>query len=163
MKKTLLIPTFTIIIASCATPYQKAGITGGYSDIQVGENIFQISFRGNGCTSRERASDFCLLRAAEVTLKNGYKYFVIGSGEKYSKTVICSTPSTSYTTGEAYGCCGYAYGTATTTTYGGHTYSISKPRVIYVIICFKEKPNYNGIVYNAELVVKSVKAKYDIK
>jgi hypothetical protein len=35
-----------ILLTSCATTYQKQGFTGGFSETQLGENIFQISFKG---------------------------------------------------------------------------------------------------------------------
>jgi hypothetical protein len=154
---------FSIILVGCATSYQKRGLTGGFSDTQLGENIFQVSFKGNAYTSRERASDFTLLRSAELSLENGFKYFVIVDSEKYTKTSTHTTPTTSYTTGNAYGSGNYAYGSATTTTTGGQTYVYSKPRSTNTIVGFKDKPKTGGLAYEAEFVIKSIKAKYDIK
>jgi hypothetical protein len=151
-----------LMLAGCATPYQRVGFTGGYSETQLGDNIFQVSFRGNGYTSRERASDFSLLRAAELTLEKGFRYFVIVESEKNTKIGTYTTPTRSYTTGSAYGYGNYAYGSATTTTYGGQTYIISKPRATNTILCFKEKPKINGLVFDAEFVIKSIKQKYGI-
>lgn len=151
-----------LILTGCATPYQRVGFTGGYSETQLGENIFQVSFRGNGYTSCERASDFSLLRAAELTLEKGFRYFVIVESEEHTKIGMYTTPAQSYTTGSAYGYGNYAYGSATTTTYGGQTYIISKPRAKNTILCFKEKPEINGLVFDAEFVIKSIKQKYGI-
>ncbi len=163
MKNTFLVLILAIMIGGCATTYQRVGLTGGYSETQLGENVFQVSFRGNGYTSYQRTSDFSLLRSAEVALENGYNYFIIVDSEKYSKTGTYTTPTRSYTTGSAYDYGNYAYGSATTTTYGGQTYFISKPRAVNTIVCFKEKPDINGIVYNSEFVVKSIRTKYGIK
>jgi hypothetical protein len=156
----IIIVLAALMITGCATPYQRVGLTGGYSETQLGENIFQVSFRGNGYTSRERASDFCLLRAAELTLEKGFRYFIIVESEKNTKIGTYTTPTQSYTTGSAYGYGNYAYGSATTTTYGGQTYIITKPRATNTILCFKDKPSINGLVYDAEFVVKSIKQKY---
>lgn len=153
----------TLILSGCATPYQRVGITGGYSETKLGENIFLVSFRGNGYTSRDRAIDFSLLRAAELTLENGFRYFVVIESEKHTEIDTYTTPSQSYTTGSAYSYGNYTSGSATTTTYGGQTYIISKPRATNMIICFKDKPDINGLIFNARFIVKSIKQKYDIK
>ena len=57
----------------------------------------------------------------------------------------------------------YAYGTATTTTSGGETHVISKPRATNTIVCFKEKPQINGLVFDAEYVSRPIKEKYGLE
>ena len=160
--RKLVIFFAVIVLSGCATAYQRQSFTGGYSDTQLGENIFQVSFRGNGYTSRERVSDFSLLRSAELALEKGFRYFIIVDSEKYSKTGTYTTPTQSYTTGSAYGYGNYAHGSATTTTYGGQTFFISKPRATNTVLCFKEKPEMDGLFFNADFVVKSIKQKYGI-
>lgn len=162
MRGAAVIVLVAVLLSGCATAYQREGFGGGYSEMQLGENIFQVSFRGNGYTSWERASDFSLLRSAELALENGFRYFVIVESEKDSKVGAYTTPSTSYTTGSAYGYGNYAYGSATTSTYGGHTYFISKPRATNTILCFKEKPEVNGLVFDAEFVADAIRRKYGI-
>ena len=97
--KALVVLIFAAILVAGCTAYQKQGLTGGFSETQLGENVFQVTFKGNAYTSRERVSDFNLLRSAEITLENGYRYFVIVDSEKYSKTGSYRTPTTSQTTG----------------------------------------------------------------
>lgn len=65
------------IIAGCATPYQRRGFAGGYSDFQIDSNTFKVQFRGNGYTSSETVEIYALYRCAEVTLEAGYDYFII--------------------------------------------------------------------------------------
>ena len=48
---------------SCATTYQSEGLTGGFSETQLDENIFRVTFYGNGYTGKERVTDFALLRS----------------------------------------------------------------------------------------------------
>ncbi len=163
MKNYIILVIFAAVLTGCATAYQKQGFTGGFSETQLGENIFRVTFKGNAYTSRERVSDFTLLRSAELALENGFKYFIIVDSEKYTKTGTYTTPTTSYTTGSAYGTGSYAYGSATTTTTGGQTYFYSKPRSSNTIIGFKEKPKIDGLVYDAEFIVKSIKGKYGTK
>lgn len=159
MKLLSAIFLVTIVLSGCATGYQKQSFTGGYSEIQLGENIFQVSFRGNGYTRGERASDFSLLRSAEVALENGFRYFVIVESEKSANVSVHTTPTTSDTTGTY----GGGQFTATTTTYGGQTYLISKPSTTNTILCFKEKPEMGGLSFDAVFVTKSLKEKYGME
>jgi hypothetical protein len=68
-------------LAGCAqpTPYQPATSENGdgYTTQRIESNRFRISFRGNSVTSRQTVDTYMLYRAAEVTLENGYDYFVI--------------------------------------------------------------------------------------
>ncbi len=161
-----------VTLAGCATAYQPQGATGGFSESQLDENVFQVTFKGNGYTDRDRANDFALLRSAEIALEKGYKYFVIVDAQQYSKNSSYTTPTTATTNvnantyGSAYGYgnsvnySGNTYGTATTTYSGGQTFHISKPRTTNTIVCFKEKPE--GFSYNAEFLAKSLKEKYEL-
>ncbi len=152
-----------VALSGCATTYHAKSFTGGYSETRLREDVFQVSFSGNASTSRERAADFSLLRSAELTLENGFRYFVVVDSEKYSKLGTHTTPSTSYTTGSAYSTGSYAHGSATTTTYGGQTNLTSKPRVTNTILCSKDKPEIDGLVLDAEFVASSIRTKYGIK
>jgi hypothetical protein len=162
MRNISSIVFLSALLSGCATAYQQQSFSGGYSETQLGENIFQVSFRGNGYTRRERASDFSLLRSAAVALEHGFRYFVIVESEKGSKLGTYTTPTTSYTTGSAYASGNYAYGNATTTTYGGQTYLISKPRATNTILCFKDKPENGGLVFDAQFVSNSIRQKYQL-
>jgi len=155
MKKWMILVSVVVIFSGCATKYKSVGFTGGYSETQLGNNIFNVSFRGNGYSSRQRASDFTLLRSAELTLKNGFKYFIITSSEKHID--LYSTPKSYTTNGNING----SSFNATTTQTGGFTFR--KPSTNHTIICFKEKPKINTIIYDANFIVKSIKSKYDIK
>ena len=124
MRKIGLIAAI-LILSGCATDYQRQGkaLVGwwdgyGYSSTQIDTNVFQVTFNGNAYTGRERASDFALLRSAELALENGYEYFFIIDAQQYSKNSSNATPTTS------------------TTNISTNT-----------IVCFKEKPeefSYNA-------------------
>ena len=103
------------------------------------------------------------MRSAEVTILNGFNYFIIVDSVRYSKTGAFTTPTTSQTTASVYGYGNYAYGRAKNTTTGGQTYIYSKPRVINSIECFIEKPETDALVYDAPFIVKSIKGKYGLK
>ncbi len=161
MKKLIAITIATLILQGCATTYQKTGFTGGYSETQLDENVFTVSFRGNGYTGRERVADFTLLRSAELTIENGFQYFAIIDANSYTSNSTYTTPTTSHTTGSVYGTGNYAYGSATTRTTGGQTYNISKPSSSNTIVCFKEKPE-TVFTYNANFIYKNIRQKYGI-
>jgi hypothetical protein len=160
-------------LASCSTAYEPVGFRSrGYSTTQLDENVFQVTFRGNGYTRQERASDFALLRSAEVALEHGYPFFVIVDGQRYTEQSAWTSPSTSITNlnatthgtlstfGNIGTYSGNTCGTATTTTYGGQTFLIRRPTASNTILCFKERPE--GFVYNAAFIVKSMKEKYEL-
>lgn len=147
------------LLSSCASTYSPKGMFNGYSDVRLGENIFQVSFQGDGYDSRERVTDLSLLRSAEVALQNGFAYFVIASMADNSSGATYVTPTTTQISATAVG--NSAYGTAT--TYGGQSFFITYPNTTNIIVCFKEKPNIQGLVYEASFVMASLKAKYSIK
>lgn len=161
MKRTILLALWALIIQGCASPYQKHGIGGGYSETQLDENVFKVSFRGNGYTQRERVEDFTLLRSAELALEHGYQYFAVIDDNSYTSHSTYTTPTHSYTTGSAYVYGNSVYGSATTTTTGGQTYLISKPSSSNTIVCFKEKPQ-GVFVYNANFIFKNIRQKYEL-
>jgi len=161
MKHLSLIILVVAFLQGCATAYQSSGMSGGYSETQLDVNVFKVAFRGNGFTGKERVADFTLLRSAQLALQNGYKYFVIINANSYTSNSTFTSPTTSNTTASVYGTGNYAYGNATTTTYGGQTYNVSKPSSTNTIACFKEKPQY-GFSYNAEFIYKNITQKYGI-
>jgi hypothetical protein len=159
MKRIMLL--FTIILQGCSTAYQSEGLSGGYSETRLDENVFKVAFNGNGYTDREKAADFTLLRCAELTLQNGYKYFVIIDAESYVSNSTYTAPTTTNTTANVYGTGNYAYGNAQSTTYGGQTYNISKPSSSNVIYMLHEKPE-STFAYSADFIYTSIAEKYEI-
>lgn len=160
--KNFYILFFIVIFTSCVTPYQQQGFRGGFSETQLGENIFQVNFTGNGYTSKMRATDLALLRSAELTLQNDFNYFIIVSSTHDSQVSTYTTPTESHTNGNAYVSGNTVYGSSTTTTYPGNTYFIQKPSTINTIMMFKEKPEVNGLVYQAKFICSSIGRKYNV-
>jgi hypothetical protein len=120
------------------TPYQPRGPGGGYSETQISENVWQVYFEGNAITTDERASDYLLLRSAEIAKHNGFDYFeAIDSKSKPVKK--------SFNLGKKI-----------------NKNKTDNPQKSCIVICFKEKPE-TGTVYNAEFVIKSIKQKYGLQ
>jgi hypothetical protein len=77
-----------LLVPGCAgkpTPYQPMSstsrISGGYSETRLATDHFRVTFVGNSFTSRERVEASLLYRAAELTLQEGYQWFVIEDRE----------------------------------------------------------------------------------
>jgi hypothetical protein len=152
-----------LLLSSCATSYQRSGLSGGFSETQLADNVFRVNFRGNGYTSAERVEDFTLLRSAELTMEHGFPYFIIIDSKEGSNYSTYTTPTTTNTTMNASYYGNSAYGTAQSTTYGGQTYLIRKPSGSNTVVGFKEKPGGQGVVYESRFVVDSIHSKYGMK
>lgn len=150
-----------ILLSGCATGYHEHGMGGGYSSTQYAPNIFNVSFSGNGFTGRGKAADFALLRSAEITIENGYRYFSVSNADNTVSNSSYTTPTTTNTYGTATVYGNTAYGSATSTSYGGQTYNISKPSSSNTIVCYKEKPK-NGLAFDAIFLYKSLTKKYEL-
>jgi hypothetical protein len=72
-----ILPFIGVLMVACSTPYQEKAFTGGYVDRIVTPSTRIVEFWGNGGMSRKRVASFALFRCAEVTLLNGYDYFVV--------------------------------------------------------------------------------------
>lgn len=80
--KRLLVVLCAAALAACATatPYQSASPEGaryGYAERKIENNRYSISFNGNALTERDTVESYLLFRAAELTLEQGYDYFVV--------------------------------------------------------------------------------------
>ena len=84
----LTMVAISILQIACATSYQPKSLTGGYEDYQLQNNLFEVSFEGNGYTSESRARNFALYRAAEVSLENGYRYFEVLSSSRGNRNSV---------------------------------------------------------------------------
>lgn len=83
-----------VFLAGCQTPatYRPQSGAGdtGYSDQQLTNNRYRVSFRGNSSTRRDTVENFLLLRSAEITRKAGYHYFMFATRDTKSKTTYRS-------------------------------------------------------------------------
>ncbi|WP_084395779.1 CC0125/CC1285 family lipoprotein [Henriciella aquimarina] len=80
MTKTYLIPAMAALalLGACATatPYQPATNSDrGYSDQQIENNRWMITFSGNSLTDRQTVETYLLYRAAELTSQQGFDHF----------------------------------------------------------------------------------------
>ena len=163
MKLHILGTLSVLLLGSCATEYGSMTETGGYQTDRISGSEFLVDFAGNGFTKKEKANDFALLRAAEVTLEYGFQYFTIEADRDLSAVSAYSSGSTSYTTGAmtTYGNTGSYYGTTTTTPQTNYVYT---PGTRLRIKCYVERPTgHIGKIYGAAETASRIKAKHEIE
>lgn len=84
MRPFIRMCSFAIIsfsLTGCAPVYRERNfIDGGYKSVQLSQNEFQIDYRPGLFTDTSNVSGqdhVRMLRAARVTVENGFEYFVI--------------------------------------------------------------------------------------
>ncbi len=91
-----LVTVSALAISACATQpaYKQATSYNGrgYSDQIIESNRFYVSFKGSSTTPRDEVETFLLLRAAELTLENGFDYFVVVERETETKSRMQASP-----------------------------------------------------------------------
>jgi hypothetical protein len=150
------------IVGGCATPYQERGYAGGFEQRMIREDVYVVSFHGNGFTSPRQVKDFSMLRAAEIGQKLGFTHFVVLGTEDQSKREIISTGTTSNTTGSVYGNGNYATYTGTTTTHA-NTMPVFKPGVEMGVQFFEGRPQGRFLeVFEIQEVSARIRRQYHL-
>lgn len=133
------------LLGGCATAYQPKGLTGGFSETDLGPTTFKIGFSGNGFTSAERSSDFALLRAADKSIADGCNFFSVVNDAEGGSTSSLTVANVGY---GRHG----AWGSAFTTP-------IFKPNSVLLVRCFAVQPA--GVqLFDAHYISHSIRAKY---
>ncbi len=96
MKKSLLASALgaLMLLGACttATPYQAADSSDrGYTDTQVENNRWMVSFSGNSLTDRQTVETYLLYRAAELTSQQGFQHFRVVKRETEGESRFLST------------------------------------------------------------------------
>ena len=98
-----------LLVAGCATetPYRPATGQGfnrtGFSDQRIEANRFLVTFAGNTVTDRDTVERYLLYRAAELTLQNGYDYFITVDRQTDRQARTYATPGAGFGPGWGYG------------------------------------------------------------
>jgi len=85
-----------LMLAGCATEATYHPATGsgfyrtGYSEKMIEPGRWQVTFSGNGYTSRDTVERYLLYRSAELTVQNGGDYFVLAdrNTDKNTRTYV---------------------------------------------------------------------------
>lgn len=90
--------TALLLLCACATgpayrpQASDAGI--GYSDEQISPTRYRVSFSGDNETTRTQVEDYLLRRAAELTMRAGYNYFLLDNRSTEADTNLYRTTDT---------------------------------------------------------------------
>lgn len=146
-----------VFLAACAspTPYAPATNGEGYSERQVEENRYRVSFTGNSVTPRETVEAYLLYRAAEITLQTGNDYFRVAEQDLEPKTRYHSSVS---------GFSGFGYRTfdhRRSLGFGGFASGSSWPITSYeavanIVVLSGQKPAEDVQAYSARDVIEKL-------
>lgn len=154
----LLALAVAALLAGCATPYQNDSLIGGASETQLSATQYRVRFRGNAHTTPERAADYCLLRCAEIALREGFPCFAI----------VDERTRVDHTTWEQPGAYQADLRRTGPNTYranvtgGPTTWNYARPTADNTIVLLGTEAK-GPSVYEAAFITKSVKARYGIK
>lgn len=87
-----------LLLGACATETAYRPATGqgfsrtGFSDRQIEQNRFLVTFAGNSSTPRDTVERYLLFRAAEITLQQGGDYFVMANRDTDLQSRTYTTP-----------------------------------------------------------------------
>ena len=93
MPVLLFAPLLLVGCATGATLYQPVKNGYGYSEQKLEVDRYRVSFFGNTRTDADTVADYVLYRAAEITLDNGYDYFVVIDRSTQGEQRAASGPS----------------------------------------------------------------------
>lgn len=120
----------------------------GFYDNKIQDGVYKVGYTGG---TQQNAEDLVLLRAADVTLENGYKYFVVQEQANTTKTNTSYTPLMPYT---------YKGNTYLT---GGYTSTSEMPEVSRIIECHHDKPyKTKAVIYDAQQIRNNLRQKYKL-
>jgi hypothetical protein len=95
----LLACALVLALAACAakpTPYQPETNGYGFSQQQIENNRYRITFAGNSATSLDTVRNYMLYRAAELTVESGHDYFIVTDQNTQSATTYRGAGSTPF-------------------------------------------------------------------
>jgi hypothetical protein len=138
----IIIILLIALLGACAKPLQTDDYESRISATRLGTDSFIVSYSAQ--VTDEKVVDLALLRSAELSLQNGFNYFIIVETEK---------SAANYATAESSDATKF-------TLHNGLRLQHSDPGTTNTIVCFKRKPP--GFAYVALLVKASLRAKYDL-
>lgn len=149
-----------LLLTGCVTgDYQAYNGGVGYISDHQEDNIYQVTYTGTRTTKAEKVNDFVLLRSAELTLEQGFKYFVIAEAtnnknerRSVDANALADGSRTNYSAAE---------GGATFGAVGAPSGPIrAMPKSTLVIHMFNDKPE--SISYDAAIISRALKDEYEI-
>ena len=142
MRWTAALLGMLLVLAGCVTPLQPDNYENKFNVTQLAADQFLVDYSNWDIVADDSVVDFALLRSAEVTLQNGYHYFVMVDGESAADPASAEPPlpDVEYV------------------MHDGMRYRLAAPGADNRIICFRENPAVSG--YVALFVKASLRARY---
>jgi len=135
------------------TPYAPALGGAGYSQQQLEEKRYRVSFSGNSLTPRETVENYLLYRAAEITIESGNNYFRVVEQDLDAKTRYRSTVN-SFGSDSAFGPFRYGYKTIVGSGFTTTTRAITSYQAFAHIVLLADENQYDDDrTYNARDVI----------
>ena len=99
MKTKIMLVLAVLIMAGCASQpdYRQAKKGGfGYTESKLSDTQYRVHFKAKG-SDKGKAMDYAMLRAAELTLLEGYDWFVVTDRETLvDKETVQATPNAGF-------------------------------------------------------------------
>ena len=99
MKTKIMLVLAVLIMAGCASQpdYREAKKGGfGYTESKLSDTQYRVHFKAKG-SDKGKAMDYAMLRAAELTLLEGYDWFVVTDRETLvDKETVQATPTAGF-------------------------------------------------------------------
>ena len=153
------------LVAACTsvTPYQASSRGGvGYTDQELDNGRFRITFEGNSQTELATVENYVLYRAAEVTMREGADHFVVldSNTEAMRRFVTNGTffdngfGRNGFFYGPGYfgGFGGAGFGTTTATTRERRSYTVGA----IIEVRRGDKPRGDGSAYDARQIIDNL-------
>ena len=137
----ILIFLLICVLSACATPPQPDSYHEQISSTRLGTDSFIVSY--SRTSADEQIIDLALLRSAEISLQNGFNYFIVINPDA-SSAIDTDTGSVE----------------TEFTFHNGLRLQHANPGTTNTIVCFKHKPA--GSAYVALFIKASLRAKYDL-
>ena len=161
IRPTYLLTAAALLLGAGATSTPYAPMDGryGYSEQRIETDRFRVEFHGNSSTSRETVETFLLYRAAELTLENGFDYFLVVERD----TDVNKTYSTLSARPAPFGPYPYAYSRFPYYAYGypwSQDVTVHERRRFeaqaYIVLRKGEKPEDDVMAFNASEVLANL-------
>jgi hypothetical protein len=164
MYRPLFAACAVLALAACATPTvyapanPNAATSVGFSEYRIENNRYRVTFQGGSGAPEALVTDYAFLRAAEITLRDGYDWFQVvdrfgeSSGSSYGGPRISIGGGTSSYGGRGWS--GSGVGVGTSFPLGGGSGGIYS-RTIEIVLGRGAKPN-SPDVYDARAVAASL-------
>jgi hypothetical protein len=156
-----VITAAALALAACAssTPYAPSDGRFGYSEQRIEQDRYRVTFSGNLSTTRETVESFLLYRAAELTVEQGFDYFIMTEQDTDTQSTYRTRPvlfgSYTYGAGHHHGFPYYAYGFS-----WAHDDTTTESRryeaIAYILMRAGEKPADDPNAYDARDVMTNL-------